>query len=193
MNVHRIVPGSTFRPMQWAGGSTTELFIFPENSNYQNRDFTFRLSTATVEVETSEFTPLQGVSRKLMVLNGEIKLSHENHHTTHLKKFDVDEFSGQWKTSCIGKCTDFNLMTSGKIRGQLRSIVVTEGHYIFATVNKSDWSFLYLYRGEVEAFLNQRNHLLLQGDLLVIEKSIGAELLIMGNQYSELVMVEVQC
>ena len=35
------------RVSSWAGGTTTELSIAPENGNYQSRDFLWRLSSAT--------------------------------------------------------------------------------------------------------------------------------------------------
>ena len=192
MSVHRIVPGSTFCPMQWAGGSTTELFIFPENSNYQNRDFTFRLSTATVEVEISEFTPLPGISRKLVVLNGEIKLSHENHHTTHLKKFDVDEFQGNWKTTCNGTCTDFNLMTRGAVSGEVRGIVLErEDQDQIQIDDHTDWYFIYVYSGSTVVTINHNPITLLPGGLLLMEKCNGAAFAIKGIQRSELVFVQI--
>ncbi len=39
----------------WSGGTTTELFIYPEVAEYSERNFDFRISTATVEVEESNF------------------------------------------------------------------------------------------------------------------------------------------
>ncbi len=33
----------------WGGGTTSEWFIFPEASSYQERNFLIRISTATVE------------------------------------------------------------------------------------------------------------------------------------------------
>ena len=47
----------------WAGGTTTELFIYPENTSFVNRDFDFRISTATVEVEASTFTIFNNLNR----------------------------------------------------------------------------------------------------------------------------------
>ena len=38
---------------QWAGGATTQLYIYPEHADYSRRDFIFRLSSATVECERS--------------------------------------------------------------------------------------------------------------------------------------------
>ena len=55
---------------QWAGGATTQLYIYPEHADYSRRDFIFRLSSATVECERSEFTSLPEVDRILMVLRG---------------------------------------------------------------------------------------------------------------------------
>ena len=60
--------------IRWSGGLSTELYIFPEDSEYVERNFKYRLSTATVEIEQSVFTPLPGVDRTLMVLEGEMKL-----------------------------------------------------------------------------------------------------------------------
>ena len=40
----------------WSGGQTTQLFLSPKEGSYPDRTFDFRLSTATVEVEKSDFT-----------------------------------------------------------------------------------------------------------------------------------------
>ena len=42
----------------WSGGATTEIRIMPEGSRYADREFLWRLSSATVEVEESTFTAL---------------------------------------------------------------------------------------------------------------------------------------
>ena len=115
-----------FHSSAWSGGTSTELFIYPPNSNYAHRDFHFRVSTATVDVEESEFTALPGVSRKLMILEGEIDISHDDHLARKLKKFDVEIFEGHRKTRSKGKCIDFNLMTQGNTSGELRSLFLTK-------------------------------------------------------------------
>ena len=48
----------------WSGGSTTELFIWPEGADYGKREFTLRVSSARVDLEESDFTPLQGAWRE---------------------------------------------------------------------------------------------------------------------------------
>ena len=56
------------RVTRWSGGETRELYIAPENSSYAGRDFELRLSTATVETRTSDFTPLPDYQRILLLL-----------------------------------------------------------------------------------------------------------------------------
>ena len=58
----------------WSGGTTTQLAIAPEGAVYGDRDFLWRISSATVELDHSDFTPLPDYHRFLAVLEGEIKL-----------------------------------------------------------------------------------------------------------------------
>src|SRR5579875_3661463 len=92
----------------WSGGTTTEIAIYPNNSEYGKRNFLWRLSTATVDVEESLFTPLPGISRILMVTEGTMTLQHEGHHSVHLAPFEQDKFEGAWTTRCMGRGRDFN-------------------------------------------------------------------------------------
>ncbi|MGV3631522.1 MAG: HutD family protein [Bacteroidota bacterium] len=94
----------------WSGGTTTELFIFPPTSSYAERNFDFRISTATVETEHSLFTDLTGFSRYLVILEGEMLIRHENRYEKHLGTFDFDTFEGSWKTESEGKVRDFNII-----------------------------------------------------------------------------------
>ena len=57
------------RVSSWSGGTTTELSIAPENGNYQSRDFLWRLSSATVELEESTFTSLPDFDRIILTLD----------------------------------------------------------------------------------------------------------------------------
>ena len=42
----------------WSDGTTTQLLIAPEGAHYAARDFLWRVSSATVELDESDFTPL---------------------------------------------------------------------------------------------------------------------------------------
>lgn len=112
-------PSSSIKTTAWSGGTTSELFISPEGSDFKSGDYKLRLSIATVEVEESVFTSLPDVKRTLMVLNGQLRLSHEGHHETVLNPLEKDQFLGDWNTKSWGKVTDFNLMTKGDCIGKL--------------------------------------------------------------------------
>lgn len=188
---YTILSPKNFKTTRWPGGTTTELFIFPEYSSFENRDFAFRLSTATVEVATSEFTMLPGISRTLLVLDGDIALSHEDHHTVHLKKFDVDQFNGDWKTTCIGTCTDFNLMTRGEVSGGVRAILLENDQIEQFAMDDNDWCFIYVYSGNAVIKIDNNSISLCMGDVLVFENCKRNVLLLNGIERGELVMVQI--
>lgn len=185
-----IIKSEQHKSIKWSGGTSTELFISPKGSDYKKRDFDFRLSTATVEVEKSDFTPLPGFSRKLMILDGSIKIQHKNHYSRQLNKFDVDEFEGHWNTVSVGKCIDFNLMTNAETNGIISSKSGTNGNEInfkFSKVLK--YLFIYVSSGKVKTELS--NEPLTKGDVLVI-KNFNSNILKFENlENSELILTEI--
>ena len=114
---------------KWSGGTTTELYIYPSGAIYSEHNFKWRLSSAKVEVEHSTFTPLQGISRLIMIIEGELRLYHEGHHKADLKVYDQDSFNGDWTTTSFGKVTDFNLMLAKGYKGRLEAISIKKGEY----------------------------------------------------------------
>jgi environmental stress-induced protein Ves len=166
----QIIRKENIETTNWSDGTTSELFIFPTTSTYKELNFGFRLSRATIETEESVFTSLPNVKRKLMLLDGELELIHEGHHTKKLKPLQFDTFSGDWNTKSIGKATDFNLMMLGdvdgnysvmkakkkqfhtyKINHDFTVFYVAEGTLVFedVSVNKGD---LIVFNGEAEDF-----------------------------------------
>lgn len=106
----KILRTEDYNTTKWSGGTTTELFIEPENSVYAERDFTWRLSSATVETEESEFTSLPDYNRIIMSLEGGIRLSHNKGEWLELPVYTPHSFDGGDETVSVGKVTDFNLM-----------------------------------------------------------------------------------
>ena len=109
----------------WAGGTTTQLAIWPPGSDYRERDFVWRLSTARVELEESVFTPLPGYHRLLMILEGSVRLTHQTpdgRREIALDAFGQDSFEGGWKTASRGRCADFNLMMAAGCEGSLEAM-----------------------------------------------------------------------
>lgn len=103
----------------WSGGTTTQLYLYPQGSDYARRDFRVRISSATVDCERSEFTALPGVSRIILPLKGSLHLHYEGNGEKLLQEYEQDQFDGGWQTTSVGRATDFNLMlregASGKV------------------------------------------------------------------------------
>ncbi len=188
-----ILSNQHFKVSDWSGGTTTELFIFPPDASYQERNFVFRLSTARIEIEKSTFTSLPGVTRKIMILDGEIRIDHQNHYAKNLYKFDVDTFEGDWKTTSVGRCTDFNLMTTEKIKADLTAVVIEKNQRLDYQVEPGwNWVLIYLYSGQINIQLNHDFLTINSGILLVISNVVSCLLQIEGVKRSELVFSKIK-
>ena len=99
-----------FSTSNWSGGTTTQLYIYPEDGNYAERNFQARISSATVDAVKSEFTSLPNVKRYLMIFEGHLDLIHGVNTRVELEPYQVDEFDGGIPTVSYGKVVDFNLM-----------------------------------------------------------------------------------
>ncbi|PVX50854.1 HutD protein [Balneicella halophila] len=106
-----------FKTSEWAGGSTTELFIYPPNSDYLDRNFLFRLSSATVETDKSVFSDLSGYKRYIAPLEGRLNISHDEKNFKSLAINELYTFDGAIKTVSTGKCRDFNFMLKDGHKG----------------------------------------------------------------------------
>lgn len=176
----------------WAGGTTTQLFIYPRESEYKAKTFDFRLSTATVELEYSEFTPLPGISRILMVLDGEIVVKHKNQHQSILKPLDIDRFEGGWETSSTGQCTDFNLMLKGNCKGALKGLVLKNNEECqLESKPNSDYLFIYLSKGQLLLDIGEEKYELSEGDLLSINLSAKIKVDMISETDSVLAVTDV--
>jgi environmental stress-induced protein Ves len=158
-----------YKKSEWSGGSTTELYIRPDNGNYSTLDFKLRISLAKVKVSKTAFTPLKGVSRKLMVLQGEIILKHEHHHSQQLRKFDVDSFEGSWNTTSIGHSTNFNVMSLGALKNLLYGEKMRPKSNSHIDFDKK-WNnlFIYVFRGNLEVEIKQKTIMIESGSLIEI-------------------------
>lgn len=161
----------------WSGGTTTQLYIYPENSSYENRDFIFRISTASVDVEESTFTKLPGISRCIMVLDGEMTLSHKTKHTVNLKKFQTDSFSGDWETTSYGKVIDFNLMTTNGRLGYIGSSILLKGEKLNLENLETIFSMaFYIVKGNINIKNTTQEIHLQAGDIAICNKDNNAML-----------------
>lgn len=127
MNSYIIKHEENHKVSQWSGGKTSEIFIYPHDSDYALRNFIFRLSSATIEIDQSEFTKLPGFQRYLMPIEGTIQIKHENQDKQELKNFEKDYFDGACQTTAFGQCVDFNLMLRNGWQGELTLISQSTG------------------------------------------------------------------
>jgi environmental stress-induced protein Ves len=138
----------SYKTNNWSGGKTTEMFIYPTNSNYADRNFDFRISSATVEVEESEFTDLMGFHRLLTIIDGQLEL-YVNNETPFVLEKDVSFwFSGSDKVKSRGIVRDFNVIFSNKYEVQWRQI--KEDEFMKTQLNQGDFLFYFLIKGNVK-------------------------------------------
>lgn len=109
----KIVTEADFLISDWSGGTTTQLFIFPEGTTLAGRDFDWRISSAVIQTEESDFTPFDGYERILIPLKGKLEMEHQTPNGVirqNVNQFELARFSGSWPTKGKGKLTDFNLI-----------------------------------------------------------------------------------
>lgn len=190
---YSIITADKFNTINWSGGTSTQLYIYPETSDYAQRNFEFRLSTAKVEVKESDFTHLPGISRKIMILDGEIEIRHKNRYTKKLKRFAIDEFEGDWYTSSVGVCTDFNLMTQGETKGLLSSLHLAKNETSsFEISNTYSKIIIYLYSGQIEFEINGEKIRLNQGELLLIDTKLEQNIRLNSLAPSDLIISKIE-
>lgn len=124
MNI-KIYKSEDFNPSRWTGGTTTQLAIFPQEADYLKRNFIWRLSTATCDLEETTFSKLPDYDRVLMVLKGDVVLAHQDVRVARLGELEQDRFDGGYHTKSFGKITDYNLMTAKGNKGYLDVIELT--------------------------------------------------------------------
>ena len=134
---------------EWSGGSTTELYLFPPDASYAERNFLFRISTAICRDEESVFTRLPDTVRILMLLHGNLSLSHDGGEWICLKSGEQDTFDGGVMTCSKGKCTDFNLMLKRGTGGEVMMLYLAENDS-FTGAMKQEYIGVYLMDGVLE-------------------------------------------
>lgn len=120
----QIISQSSYKVSKWSGGETTEVFLYPPEGHYALNEFDYRVSTAKVELEESTFSSLPGYKRIIMSLDNPLELHHrgkEGLRKIKLAPYQINYFSGDDTTKSFGKCTDFNLIYSPKIGGEMKT------------------------------------------------------------------------
>lgn len=161
---------------EWSGGTTTQLAIAPKGAVYAERDFLWRLSSATVDLEESDFTALPDYHRFISTLRGDMVLAHNGGDKLTLHPYDVHKFEGADDTHSWGKCKDFNLMLRrGKAEGSVRAIRVNGGAFAFRSgAHKNEMLLLYCAEGSAAVRCGGETVGLKAGESALLE-SCGSE------------------
>ena len=123
---YRIITPEEYETGVWSGGTTTQLAIYPPGASYADRNFIFRLSSATVDTEQSEFTHLPDYDRWMMIFEGRARLVHDSEKEVTLNPYECDAFDGGISTVSFGRVTDYNLMLRKGGTGSMKAIGLDE-------------------------------------------------------------------
>lgn len=174
-----IIRSNVQKTTNWSGGKTTELWIWPRESQYAERNFSCRISTAVVEVEESTFTELPGYLRHLMILEGELCLSHNNGPEIHLKPYETDVFDGGDHTVSKGKVRDFNVMLAKGFSAKLQPMSIPLETWQPLNYQKDFLHLVYCLEGTLQIQVEQQDkmqrHFLYPGDAFFLEGQAETE------------------
>lgn len=145
----------------WKGGKTEQLCIVPENASLQERNFDLRISSATIDLERSEFSDFRGYRRYLMKLEGDITLLIDD-KTIIIKRDEAFEFMGDEKVISLSKepSRDFNVIIKKDKKADIsikenEKLNTNKGEYIFslekAKINGKDVYKYALYETDDES------------------------------------------
>ena len=183
----RIYGSEEFNTSKWSGGESTEFAIYPENAKYIDRDFVWRLSSASVDVEESTFTKLPDFDRILMVLEGEAVLAHGDERTVKLAALQQDRFSGDAKTKCFGKIKDYNLIMKKGCSGTMKFYEVQSAAQEIKKGDHGEHTHasygFYCIDGYAVVSANGETHMVAAGKQLVLDLEEGeiCDLSLMGE------------
>lgn len=154
----------------WSGGETRELYIAPAGTTYKGRDFTLRLSSASVAASHSTFTDLPGWNRWLTLLQGRVRLEHDGQRVVNLQPLQTDSFDGGSRTLSWGSCQDFNVMLA---KGSTAQVQVegwqSDGQKVYLSEVCDRQHFFYVPQGSACLHIMGQSLLVPEGALLHLE------------------------
>ena len=135
-----------FSISRWSGGETRELLLLPKDASYKERNFSFRLSSATIDVPCSTFTHLKGIKRFITPLTNPFLLEVNGDKPFLLFPLEVFEFSGSDEVRSYGMSVDFNLMLDERrASGWMKTLKkATEQKEINSKMGDAFWIFSYV-------------------------------------------------
>lgn len=152
---------------KWSGGTTTQLYIYPEDADYGERNFFWRVSTAHIDEETSVFTALPGIQRWILPITGDLDLDIAGEHI-HLTPLQTCCFDGGLPIRSSGRIQDFNLMLSEGWEGTVEVLEVQRNLRL-----KRGFYYLPPEQGDVRVIMTDdegREVIAVQGNCIYVEE-----------------------
>lgn len=178
---------------QWSGGSTTQLVIAPRNAVYADRDFLWRISSATVELDESDFTALPDYRRFISTVEGDMTLSHNGGAELTLHPGDIHAFDGGDATHSAGRCTDFNLMLrKGSADGDVRSFALSNREESFLPQPQAKQLLIFCARGQCNVRCAGETFALGARESLIVADPASNRVFLSPGETPALVMVSEQ-
>ena len=163
----------------WSGGTTTQLFIKPENFTVKD-DFDIRISSATIEPGDSTFSDFSKYNRFLTILDGWIDIAHPSEDVNQCEGKRLERhipyyFDGAIKpiSSSTVKVIDFNVIWKKSLAGVEVKI------FDFSKNTKEQIKFLSETIDDFRDFFNPNKHKM----VFEIKDAIEKSLKFMGNQF----------
>ena len=176
----------------WSGGTTTQLTIAPKDAVYADRAFLWRVSSASVELDESGFTPLPDYRRWIATVRGEMALSHNAGPELTLRPGDVHAFDGGDDTRSRGRCTDFNLMLrKGRADGSMQALRL-DGSARFTPDAGTESTLLFCASGSASVCCIGAEFRLAAGESLLIENADGSPLALDGAAETLLMIAQMR-
>jgi environmental stress-induced protein Ves len=184
---------------KWAGGESRQYFIYPVDSSYADRNFSFRLSMAeSYSEEQAKYSNLENYTRHLIMLEGKAHVFHKNHYDLVMEPYkDIDVFDGGWESSASGKVTDFNMMLSKDCYGKM-TVVENDGilKNEFCTEHNKPFYFTAFYCGKGRAVFvvstGERIEIS-EGDMAILENVEDGALINVVLENSKIVRMDICC
>lgn len=160
-------------PGVWDGGKTYEYCIFPPQSQYAERNFDFRISSASIEKSPSNFTQFEAYTRFLIMLDGRLEIIR-NGKTEVFECNELFQFDSADEIQSFSIGNDFNWMVrTDKFESKM----------IFDFTLHSNFYFQFVFAlTPTEVLVEEKTYFLDAFDLLVIENPERKRLAIQSAQ-----------
>lgn len=171
---------SDFIEVQGIEGKTLEMYIFPRNCAYADRNFVWRIGTTRLSEEMCTLEELQEYNRSMVVLDGEVVLNFNGEESCRLKELDIYDFDGACKTKSFGQFKTLDLIVRKGAVSKLSPVELSPKAETWISKSEPNFEFttdlLYLVDGYCLVNAKNEDFYIKPGELLVLEGDSGQSL-----------------